>query len=199
MLYGKLNTVREAAVLANILTLKSCKVCCVKFKCHLLVLFHAYYATVLYISDWICKNCPKSHKNWNPIYCWTLNLHSCTTQKHQTHGYRWPSLLSQTAFADPVKSRRCITGSVEPVNGINKDVIGVRLLPMTISTYHVDWACLCHLLKTQHCCLCPNRRCNPLPATTHSHYPSHPHSPAYPYYVPFMILQSLWNKLFKTQ
>ena len=65
MLYGKLNTVREVAVLANILTLKNHVKFAVrvKFKCHLFVLFHANYATVLYISDWISKNCPKLHKN----------------------------------------------------------------------------------------------------------------------------------------
>ena len=24
-----------------------------------------------FICDWVCKNRPKMHKNWNPIYCWT--------------------------------------------------------------------------------------------------------------------------------
>ena len=41
-------------------------------------------------------------------------------------------------FSDPVKPPRCATVSVEPVNGINKDVNGARLLPKTISTYPVD-------------------------------------------------------------
>ena len=48
-------------------------------------------------------------------------------------------------FADPVKPPRCTTGSVEllnginkDVNGINKDVSGARLLTMTVSTYPVD-------------------------------------------------------------
>ena len=39
------------------------------------------------------------------------------------------------AFADLVKPPRCTVGSVDPVNGINKDVSGVRLLPTTVSTY----------------------------------------------------------------
>ena len=45
------------------------------------------------------------------FYCWTLNLYSCTTQKHQTHGYRWPSLLSKIrwSFTIPVKPLRCST------------------------------------------------------------------------------------------
>ena len=29
--------------------------------------------------DWIYENRPYRHKKWNPIYCWLLNLHSCTT------------------------------------------------------------------------------------------------------------------------
>ena len=41
-------------------------------------------------------------------------------------------------FANPVKPQKCTTGSMEPVNGINKDVSNTRLLPMTISTYPMD-------------------------------------------------------------
>ena len=36
---------------------------------------------------------------------------------------------STDGFSDPVKSSRLTTGSVGPVNGINKDVSGARLLP----------------------------------------------------------------------
>ena len=142
----------------------------------------------LYLCDWIYKNHSKSHKNWNPIYCLTLILNSCAIQKHQTCGCIWPSILSQTAFYCRVKPPRCITESVEPVNSINKDVSGDRLLPTTVSTYPVEWVCFCHLLKTQNCCLCPNGRHNPSPGahplpplitstpTTH-HFPSHLSSP----------------------
>ena len=41
-------------------------------------------------------------------------------------------------FADPVKPQRYFTESVEPVNGINKDVNDGKLLPMTVSTNPVD-------------------------------------------------------------
>ena len=83
-------------------------------------------------------------------------------------------------IADPVESLRCTTGSMGLVNGINKDVSGARLLPMTVSTCSVDWVSFCHLLKTQHYCLCPNERYSSF-LTTHlptlptpSHPPIHP-------------------------
>ena len=102
-------------------------------------------------------------------------------------------------FADPIKLPRCTTGSMEPVNGINKDVSGTRLLPMTVSTYPVDWICFCHLLKTLHCCLCPSGRYN-LPLATHPPPPpTPPLTPAHPYNVTSVILQSMWKKLLKTQ
>ena len=41
-------------------------------------------------------------------------------------------------FAIPIKPPRCTTGSLGPVNHINKDVSGARLLPMTVLTYPVD-------------------------------------------------------------
>ena len=56
------------------------------------------------ICNWICKNRSKSNRNWNPFYCWTLKLNSCTNQKRLTHGHRWPSLLSQTAFCHPCQN-----------------------------------------------------------------------------------------------
>ena len=74
-------------------------------------------------------------------------------------------------FADPVKPQRCTTEPVRPLDGINKDVCGAKLLLTTTSVYPVDCTCICPLLKTQHHCLCPNGRCNPLSA---SHPPAHP-------------------------
>ena len=71
---------------------------------------------------------------------------------------------------------------MEPVNGINKDVCGAKLQPMTVSAYPVDCDCLCHLLNTHYCCLCLNRMLNQ-PAAAHpppppnpppSTHPSHP-------------------------
>ena len=70
-------------------------------------------------------------------------------------------------FANPAKPQRCTTDPVRPLDGINKDVGGAKLLLMTTSVYHVDYACcICPLLKTQHHCLCPNGRCNP-PSASH--------------------------------
>ena len=41
------------------------------------------------------------------------------------------------ALLEPVKPRRCTTGPVEPVNGINKDVCGAKLQPTSVSAYPV--------------------------------------------------------------
>ena len=44
-------------------------------------------------------------------------------------------------FADPVKLPRCTTDPVRPLDGINKDVGGAKLLLMATSVYPVDCAC----------------------------------------------------------
>ena len=124
-------------------------------------LLNSNRAVRCYICVWIWKNCPQWHKNWNPIYNLTWMLHSCTIHTHQTHGYRWPDLLSQMAFCWPAKPWGCITGPEEPVNDINKYMRGAKLLPTTIPAYPVDCVCFCDLLKTQHCCLSSNGRYNP--------------------------------------
>ena len=97
-------------------------------------------------------------------YISTIDSHVCF--------HRW-------LFADPVKPPRCTTGSVVPVNDFIKDVSGARLLPTTVLSYPVDWVSFCHLLKTQHCCLCPNERYNLLPAS-HLPPPPIPPPPTYP-------------------
>ena len=56
----------------------------------------------------------------------------------QVYFHRW-------LFIVPVRPPRCTSGSLGPMNGINKDVSGTRLLPMTVSTYPVNWVCFCHL------------------------------------------------------
>ena len=38
-----------------------------------------------------------------------------------------------------------------------------KLLSTTVSVYPVDCVNICHSLKTQHCYLSPNGRCNPPP------------------------------------
>ena len=50
-------------------------------------------------------------------------------------------------FAIPVRPLRCTTGSLGPVNGINKDVSGTRLLPTTVSTYPMDLSLFLSLIK----------------------------------------------------
>ena len=76
-------------------------------------------------------------------------------------------------FVNPVKPQRCTTKPVRPLDGINKDVGGAKLLLTTTSVYLVHCACICPLLKTQHHCLCPNGTCNP-PAASHPPPPAHP-------------------------
>ena len=49
----------------------------------------------------------------------------------QVHFHGWP-------FAVPVRPPRCTTGCLGIVNGINKDLSGTRLVPMTVSTYPMD-------------------------------------------------------------
>ena len=78
--------------------------------------------------------------------------HSNTTQKHQTHGYWWPSLLSQMAFCQPCQTmkvhyRAC--GAMQRAALIGMCACGVKLLSTTISACPVEWVCFCHLLKTQ--------------------------------------------------
>ena len=46
--------------------------------------------------------------------------------------------LHRWLFADPVKLPKWTTGSAEPLNGINKDVSGARLLLMTFLTFPVN-------------------------------------------------------------
>ena len=88
----------------------------------------------------------------------------------QTHGYRWPRLLLRMAFCQLVqpcqtmKVHYRVCGASE--NGINKDMCDAKLLPTTVSTYPVVCVCFCHLLETEHCCLCSIRRHN-LPSAAH--------------------------------
>ena len=103
------------------------------------------------------------------------------------------------AIFEPIKPCRCTTGPVEPVNGINKDVCGAKLQPMTVSAFPVDCDLLCHLLDTQY------RFHVLMEALTHLQLPTLPHHlphppPTHPLiYMPFVILQSLWKQLLKIQ
>ena len=56
-------------------------------------------------------------------------------------------------FSNHIKPRKCTTGRMEPVGGINKDVCGVKQLPMTVLAYapflslNEDTTLLCVLVK----------------------------------------------------
>ena len=50
-----------------------------------------------------------------------IKANSCTNQKHQIHGYRWQSLLSQNAFCHPCQITKVHYRVLGPVNGTNKD------------------------------------------------------------------------------
>ena len=129
---------------------------------------------------------PKLHKNWNPFDRLILELH--TLLHYPKIASVWLAIdghvfFHSWLFADPVKPWKCTTGTVEPVSGINKDMSGAKLLLTTISTYSVNCVRFCHLMKTQHCCLCTIARHN-LPLAAHPPpppTPSQPHPPPYIY------------------
>ena len=59
------------------------------------------------------------------------SLHMAIDGQICFHRSRWP-------FVIPIRSTRCTTGSLGPVNDINKDMSGTRLLPTTVLTYPVN-------------------------------------------------------------
>ena len=69
---------------------------------------------------------------------------------------------------------------MEPVDSINKDVCGAKLLLTIVSAYPMDFVCFCDLSKTQHCCLSSNRKYNPPLATHPLPHPPTPLPPAHP-------------------
>ena len=111
-----------------------------------------------------------------------------------TYSYRWPSLLSQMTYCWPCQTTKVHYWVCE---AIDKDVSSARLLQMTVLICPVDWVSFCHLLNTQHCCLCPNGGYNP-PPTTHPPTPLSSYSPT-PYNMPSVTLQSLCKKFLKIQ
>ena len=83
----------------------------------------------------IGKNCKRTEIHFIAEH-YNLTLTLPRNAKHmavdaQVCFHRWP-------FAVPVRPPRCITVSLQPVNGINKDVSGARLLSTTILTYPID-------------------------------------------------------------
>ena len=114
-------------------------------------------------------------KLWSPQYTIIVEEQNSTWQQMGSlvDGYSvamWAGPSHRRLFADPVKIRKCTTGSMEPVNGINKDVSDAWLLPMANLTYPIDWVCFCDLPAedtTLNCHLCPNGRYNLLLLPTH--------------------------------
>ena len=129
---------------------------------------------ISFICDWICKNHPKLHKNWNPIYCWTLTYTLVLSRNTKYMAIDGQVCFHRWLFIDPVKPPWCTTGSGKPVNGINKEVSGARLLPMTVLTYPVDWVSFALYWRhsTAVCVLMKGITCLWLP--------TNPHNPPYP-------------------
>ena len=113
---------------------------------------HEYSITILssvtvYVKcDQICINRSKSHRIWNPFYGEHQSL-TLALARNAQHMAINGQVCFRRPFAISVRPLRYTIGSLGPVNG-NKDVSGTRLLPMTVSTYPMDWICFCHLLKT---------------------------------------------------
>ena len=107
-------------------------------------------------------------------------IYSCTVQRYQLRGYRWPGLLSRTAFCGPCEIYWCITGPVGLLGSTNENWLCARLLSMAVSVYPVVCVHSSRLLETQHYCLWPNGRkgppsaCPPTTTTPHPLPPTHP-------------------------
>ena len=85
-------------------------------------------------------------------------------------------------FANPVKLQRCTTEPVGPLDSINKDVGGAKLLLTTTSVYPVDCACFCPLYwrhSTTVCVLMVAVTCLRLPA--HPNHTPTPLPPTHPF------------------
>ena len=103
----------------------------------------------------------------------------------QVYFHRW-------LIADPVKTPRCTTGSVEPVNGINKDVSGVRLLQtLSQSILYIESLSVTFWRHS-------NTVCVKMEDITCLWLPTHPNHPPAPYNMPSVILQSLWKNCSKS-
>ena len=114
------------------------------------------------IFDWIYKNCPNWHKNWNPIESLMLMIYTHALPKNihylaidiQVCFHRFP-------FTYPIKQHWCIMYRImEPLGSTNQNWLCARLLPIAILIYPVDCVHLCHLLRKQHHCLCSNGKKN---------------------------------------
>ena len=100
-----------------------------------------------------------------------LSVHSCTTQKHQVLGNRWPGLLLQTAFCRCCKTTKV---HVMVLGHVNRTAWGTKLLLTAVWASLMDFTSSHHLLKAQHCSLSPNGCFTPPSAPHPPHHPLHP-------------------------
>ena len=149
------------------------------------------------ICDWICENWSKLQKNWNLFYCWTSNLYSCTTQKHQTHSYRWLSLLSHMAFCCP-----CQTTKVHyRAFGASAWMVLIKIWVVPDCCQRLSRLILCiesvSVTKWRH----STTLCVLMEGVTRLRLPTFPHHPphlTHPYNVQSVVLQSLWESCSKS-
>ena len=100
-------------------------------------------------------------------------MHSCTTQKHQVLGNKWPGLLLQTAFCQCCKTTKV---HLMVLGRVNRTTWGTKLLLMAVWASLVDCTSPSHLLKAHHCslslngCFTPPSAPHPTPLP-----PTHPH------------------------
>ena len=130
--------------------------------------FHIKWFFYNYICDRVWENRSYPHINWNPVFVHNWKVHSCTTQKHQVLGNRWPGLLLQTAFCRCCKTTKV---HVMVLGCVNRTAWGTKLLLTAVWASLVDCTSSRHLLKAQHCSLSPNGCFAP---------PSAPHLPPPP-------------------
>ena len=122
--------------------------------------------------SWICETipiCTRIEIQFNAQHSWYTHAPS---RYIQVYFHRW------LYFCQPCKTalNLCITGPV-PLGSTNQNWWGVRLLPISISTHPVDCVHLCHLLRTQHHCLCPNGKEDPPSSCPHHPIPLLPTHP----------------------
>ena len=124
---------------------------------HFKFLFVVHRVTLCNFGQYIIIRLNHYHRFIIPCKVWRHIIHILLIM--QTI-FAYYAGIMLNAFTSLLCSKLCWHNRLKPtesmgrVNGINKDVSGAKLLPTTVSTCPVDWVSFCHLLKTQHCCLC---------------------------------------------
>ena len=77
-------------------------------------------------------------------------------------------------FANAVKPHQCITGLVGPLGSTIQSWCDVKLLTMSVSAHPVGCVHICHLLRGQRYCQCPNGGEPPLACPPTLPPPTHP-------------------------